>query len=223
VNEKTAIDYLPDLLAALGETGIMTGGSFVVVLVFGLAIGVLLRITAPDGPRPSAVVYQVVGVVVNAGRSLPFLILMIALIPVTRWIAGTAYGPAPAIVPLSVGAIPFYARVVEAALREVSPGKVEAAQVMGATNAQIVWKVLLPESLPGLISGATLTLVTLIGYSTFAGALGGGGIGDFAIRVGYQRFIGSALLMALVALIVLVQMVQSIGDAIVNRMSHRRG
>ncbi len=148
---------------------------------------------------------------------------MIALIGFTRWLVGTAYGPTAAVVPLAVGAIPFFARVVEAAIREVSPGKVEAAQVMGATVRQIVWKVLLPESLPGLVAGATLTLVTLIGYSTMAGAIGGGGVGDFAIRYGYQRFNSEVLLMAVVVLIVIVQLVQSLGDGIVARMAHRRG
>jgi D-methionine transport system permease protein len=126
-------------------------------------------------------------------------------------------------VPLSVGAIPFYARVVESAMREVAPGKIEAAQVMGANTWQIVRKVLLPESLPGLISGATLTLVTLIGYSTMAGAIGGGGVGDFAIRYGYQRFNGEVLLVAVIVLIAIVQLVQSIGDGIVHRMAYRRG
>lgn len=220
--KKSWIEVLPELGQGLLDTGIMAGGSFVVVMIFGLAVGVLLRLTAPDGLRPRAVGYQVLGAIVNVGRSLPFLILMIALIPVTRWVAGTAYGAVPAIVPLSVGAIPFYARVVEAALREVANGKIEAAQVMGATTWQIVRKVLLPEALPGLIAGATLTMVTLIGYSTMAGALGGGGVGDFAIRYGYQRFNGPALLMALIALIIIVQLVQSIGDGIVNRMAYRR-
>ncbi len=148
---------------------------------------------------------------------------MIALLSFTRWVVGTAYGPTAAVVPLSVGAIPFYARVVESAMREVAPGKIEAAQVMGANTWQIVRKVLLPESLPGLISGATLTLVTLIGYSTMAGAIGGGGVGDFAIRYGYQRFNGEVLLLAVIVLIAIVQLVQSIGDGIVQRMAYRRG
>lgn len=217
------LEVIPELLASLGETAWMVGWSFVIVTLFGLIVGVILRLSSPDGLRPNTVIYQVVGVIVNLARSLPFLILMIALIGFTRWLVGTAYGPTAAIVPLAVGAIPFYARVVEAALREVSPGKIEAAQVMGANTWQIVRKVLLPESLPGLISGATLTLVTLIGYSTMAGAIGGGGVGDFAIRYGYQRFNGEVLLMAVIVLIVVVQLVQSIGDFIVNRMAYRRG
>ena len=216
-------EALPELLRALGETAWMVGWSFLITAILGIAIGVLLRLWAPDGLAPNRFLYFAVGAVVNIARSLPFLILMIALISFTRLIVGTAYGPTAAVVPLSVGAIPFYARVVESAMREVAPGKIEAAQVMGANTWQIVRKVLLPESLPGLISGATLTLVTLIGYSTMAGAIGGGGVGDFAIRYGYQRFNGEVLLVAVIVLIAIVQLVQSIGDGIVHRMAYRRG
>ena len=223
MTQTTWMEALPELLGSLGQTAWMVGWSFLIVVVLGLTVGVILRLASPDGLRPNPLVYQSVGIVVNLARSLPFLILMIALISFTRWLVGTAYGATAAIVPLAVGAIPFYARVVESALREVSPGKIEAAQVMGANTWQVVRKVLLPESLPGLISGATLTLVTLIGYSTMAGAIGGGGVGDFAIRYGYQRFNGEVLLMAVVVLIIIVQLVQSIGDAIVNRMAYRRG
>lgn len=217
------IEAFPELMHALGQTAWMVGASFVIVTVLGLALGVVLRLSSPDGLNPQPVIYQVVGAIVNIARSLPFLILMIALLSFTRWLVGTAYGPTPAIVPLAVGAIPFYARVVEAALREVAPGKIEAAQVMGATTWDIVRKVLLPESLPGLVAGATLTLVTLIGYSTMAGVIGGGGVGDFAIRYGYQRFNEPVLLMSVVVLIIIVQLVQSIGDWLVSRMAHRRG
>ena len=223
MNKISWLDALPELMKALGQTGWMVGWSFLITLLLGLVIGVLLRLSAPDGLHPNKVIYLVIGAIVNVARSLPFLILMIALIGFTRWIVGTAYGPTAAIVPLSVGAIPFYARVVESALREVLPGKLEAAQVMGATTWQIVRKVLLPESLPGLVSGATLTLVTLIGYSTMSGVIGGGGVGDFAIRYGYQRFNGPVLLCSVIVLIVLVQLVQSIGDAIASSLAYRRG
>lgn len=215
-------DVLPDLLAALGETAWMVGWSFVLTLIFGVLVGVALRLTAPDGLTPNRAFYAVVGAIVNLARSLPFLILMIALLGFTRLVVGTAYGATAAIVPLTVGAIPFYARVVEAALREVSGGKLEAATVMGATVPQTVAKVLLPEALPGLVAGATLTLVTLIGYSTMAGAIGGGGVGDFAIRYGYQRFNTPVLLLAVVVLIVLVQVIQSLGDAFVRRLASTR-
>lgn len=223
MTKTTWIEAIPELLESLGQTGWMVGWSFLLTLVLGTAAGILLRLSAPDGLTPNRAFYAVFGAVVNLARSLPFLILMIALIGFTRWLVGTAYGPTAAVVPLTVGAIPFFARVVEAAVREVSPGKIEAAQVMGASTWQIVRKVLLPESLPGLVAGATLTLVTLIGYSTMAGAIGGGGVGDFAIRFGYQRFNSEVLLMAVVALIVIVQVVQSAGDAVVRSMAHRRG
>ena len=200
----------------------MVSGSFICTVIFGIALGVLLRLTAPDGLHPNRPFNSVVGSIVNLFRSIPFLILIVVLIPITRLIAGTAYGPTAAIIPLAIGAIPFYARVVEAALREVAVGKIEAATVMGASTKDIVFKVLLPESLPGLVAGGTLTLVTLIGYSTMAGVIGGGGVGDFAIRYGYQRFNATALWSAVAILVVIVQLVQSIGDAIAHRLAYRR-
>lgn len=223
MNQTSLSEALPELLDALGETAWMTLWSFLLTVVLGLAAGVGLRLTAPDGLRPNRLVYQVFGAVVNLTRSLPFLILIIVLLPVTRQIAGTAYGSTAAIVPLTIGAIPFYARVVEAAVREVAQGKIEAAQSMGAGTWQIVRKVLIPESMPGLVAGGTLTLVTLIGYSTMAGAIGGGGVGDFAIRYGYQRFNAPVLIASVVVLIVIVQLVQSLGDVIVRSMNHKRG
>lgn len=222
MNKISVLDALPELFTALGETAWMVGWSFLFTVLLGLLCGIGLRLTSTDGLRPQPVFAAVFGAILNLARSLPFLILLIALIPFTRLVVGTAYGPTPAIVPLAVGAIPFYARVVEAALREVSEGKIEAAQVMGATIRQIVTKVMLPEALPALVAGGTLTLVTLIGYSTMAGAIGGGGIGDFAIRYGYQRFNTPVLLAAVVVLIVIVQLIQSTGDAIVRSMNHKR-
>jgi len=153
---------------------------------------------------------------------LPFLILLIALIGVTRAIVGTAIGPTAAIVPLTIGAIPFFARIVESALREVPRGRVEAAQAMGASTGQIVRKVLLPEAVSPLVAGATLTLVLLVGYSAMAGVIGGGGLGDFAIVYGYQRFNTPVLLVAVVVLIVMVQIMQSVGDGIIRAYAHRR-
>ncbi len=219
---QTWTDALPELLTSLGQTAWMVGWSFVIVTVLGIIAGVGLRLTTPDGLTPNRAFSAVFGGIVNIGRSLPFLILLIALLPFTRLVVGTAVGPTAAIVPLAVGTIPFYARVVETALREVDNGKIEAAQVVGAKVREIVTKVLLPEALPGLVAGATLTLVTLIGYSTMAGAIGAGGVGDFAIRYGYQRFNAPVLFMSVAALIVIVQLVQSIGDAIVRSMNHRR-
>jgi len=222
MNKATIQEALPELGQAFGETLLMVSVSFVLTVLLGGAVGVLLLLTAADGLQPNRPVSVVLGAIVNLGRSLPFLILMIALIPLTRLIAGTAYGSGAAIVPLTIGCIPFFARVVEAALREVSPGKIEAAQAMGATKPQIVSKVLLPEAQATLIAGATLTLVMLIGFSTMAGVIGGGGVGDFAIRYGYQRFNTPVLLTAVAILIVLVQLIQSTGDLAVRRLAHLR-
>lgn len=222
MNKTSWQDAIPELLGALGETAWMVGWAFLITVIFGLACGIGLRLTSPDGLRPNRPFYAVFGAVINLARSLPFLILLIVLIPLTRLIVGTAYGPTAAIVPLAVGAIPFYARVVEAAVREVPDGKIEAAVVFGARVRQVVTKVLIPEAMPGLVAGGTLTLVTLIGYSTMAGAIGGGGVGDFAIRYGYQRFNMPVLLMSVIVLIVLVQVIQSIGDAVVRGMNHKR-
>lgn len=222
MNKTSVRDSLPELWVALGETGLMVALSFLVTLVLGTLVGIALRLTDSDGLRPNKAFNTVFGAIVNIGRSLPFLILLIAVIPFTRLVAGSAYGPLPAVVPLAIGAIPFFGRVVEAALREVAPGKIEAARVMGASTGQIVRKVLLPEAMSPLVSGATLTLVMLIGYSAMAGTIGGGGVGDFAIRYGYQRFNTPVLLVSVVVLVVVVQLIQSIGDAIVRSLAHRR-
>lgn len=221
--KTTAVEAFPELLGALGETAWMVLWSWAIAVVLGIATGVALKLTAPDGLRPNRWVYQIFGAIVNMTRSLPFLILMIALIPVTKFIVGTSFGPTAAIVPLAIAATPFFGRVVESNLREVADGKIEAAQVMGASVGQIIWKVLLPEAAAALVAGATLTLVMLIGYSAMAGTIGGGGVGDFAIRYGYQRNNQPVLLMSVVVLIIVVQGVQSLGDWIVRRMAHRRG
>ena len=221
--KKTSVrDSLPELWEALGQTGQMVALSFLVTLLFGTLVGIALRLTDDDGLTPNKPFNRVFGAIVNIGRSLPFLILLIAVIPLTRAIVGTAYGPKAAGVPLALGAIPFFGRVVESALREVAPGKIEAARVMGASTGQIVRKVLLPEAMSPLVSGATLTLVMLIGYSAMAGTIGGGGVGDFAIRYGYQRFNTPVLMAAVVVLVVIVQIIQSLGDAIVKGLAHRR-
>lgn len=223
MRKTTVREALPELWQSLLETAHMVGWSFVLTLVCGTLVGIWLCLSGPDGLRPRPVVHQVLGAIVNIGRSLPFLILLIAVIPLTRLIVGTAYGPTSAIVPLSLGAIPFFGRVVEAALREVAPGKIEAAKVMGATTGQIVRKVLLPEALSPLVAGATLTLVTLVGYSAMAGTIGGGGVGDFAIRYGYQRLNTPVLMVGVAVLIIVVQLIQSIGDAMVRALAVRRG
>lgn len=220
--KTTVAEAIPELVAALGETAWMVWWSWAVATILGIATGVVLRLTAPDGLRPNRVVYAVLGAIVNMTRSLPFLILMIALIPLTKYIVGTSFGPTAAIVPLAVASTPFFGRIVESNLREVADGKIEAAQVAGASVWQIVWKVLLPEAAAPLVAGATLNLVMLIGYSAMAGTIGGGGVGDFAVRYGYQRNNQPVLLVSVVVLIVIVQAVQSLGDLIVRGMAHKR-
>ena len=164
---------------------------------------------------------KVLGWIINAVRSTPFIILLVAIIPLTRVIAGTSIGTAAAVVPLTIAVAPFIARLVETSLREVDKGLIEAAQAMGATNLQIVMKVLLPEAMPGIVAGLTISLVSLVGYSAMAGAIGGGGLGDMGIRYGYQRFMPDVMLAVVVILIVFVQAMQSFGDWLVRRMSHR--
>lgn len=222
MNKLSWYDALPEVWAATLDTLYMVGVAFLLTVVGGVLVGVLLHVTAPDGLRPIRTLYLVLGAVVNVFRSLPFLVLLIALIGVTRLVVGTAIGPTAALVPLTIGAIPFFARIVESALREVPRGRVDAARAMGASNRQIVTKVLLSESLSSLISGSTLTAVLLVGYSAMAGVVGGGGLGDFAIVYGYQRFNTPVLMVAVVVLIVLVQALQTAGDVAVRALAHRR-
>jgi len=222
MNKLTWYESLPEVWEATLETLYMVTVSFVLTVIGGVLVGIVLQVTSPSGLVPRRTLNTVLGVIVNLFRSLPFLILLIALIGVTRAIVGTAIGPTAAIVPLTIGAIPFFARIVESALREVPRGRVEAAQAMGASTGQIVRKVLLPEAVSPLVAGATLTLVLLVGYSAMAGVIGGGGLGDFAIVYGYQRFNTPVLLVAVVVLIVMVQIMQSVGDGIIRAYAHRR-
>lgn len=203
------------------ETLYMVANSTFFGCLLGVPLGVLLVITGPGHILPNRLIHRIAGIVVNIGRSIPFIILMIAIIPLTRLIAGTSIGTTAAIVPLTVSAIPYVARLVESALSEIDPGVIEAAQSMGASPVQIIFKVLLPESLPTLVLGITITAVSLVSYSAMAGAIGGGGLGDLAIRYGYQRFRGDIMLQTVVILVVLVQLVQSIGSALARRLDHR--
>jgi D-methionine transport system permease protein len=187
----------------------------------GIPLGVLLRLTDQGGVLRNTHVNRLVGGVVNAVRSTPFIILLVAIIPFTRLVTGSSIGTAAAVVPLTIAAAPFIARLVEASLREVDHGLVEAALAMGATTRQIVFKVLLPEALPGIVAGFTITLVSLTGYSAMAGAIGGGGLGDLGIRYGYQRFLPEIMLAVVVVLVAFVQLVQSLGDWAVRRLSHK--
>ena len=209
------------LWPALLETLYMVFVSGGVSVAIGVPLGVLLFITRADRLMPMPKLHHGLSLFVNAARSIPFIILMVAIIPLTRLIAGTSIGTTAAIVPLTLGAIPFVARIVEASITEVPNGLVEAGKTMGASPYQIVSKILLPEAMPGLIHGITLTLVTLVGYSAMAGAIGGGGLGDLGIRYGYQRFDGPLMLATVVVLTVLVQLIQSTGDFLVRRFARR--
>ena len=209
------------LIKGLIDTLHMVAVSGAIGTLIGLPIGVMLAVTGRGELLQNFAFNKVMGAVVNMTRSTPFIILVVAIIPFTRLIAGTSIGTSAAIVPLTVAAAPFIARVVENAVREVDRGLVEAAQAMGATPFQIIRKVLLPEALPGIVAGLTLSAVSLIGYSAMVGAVGGGGLGDLGIRYGYQRFLPEVMLAVVIVLIVLVQIVQSTGDWIARRVNKR--
>ncbi|MES1980017.1 MAG: methionine ABC transporter permease [Pseudomonadota bacterium] len=206
---------------SLWETIVMVGISGFVGALLGIPLGVYLRLSDEGGVLQNRVANTAVGGIVNAVRSTPFIILLVAIIPMTRFITGSSIGTAAAVVPLTIAAAPFVARLVEASLREVEHGLIEAALAMGATTRQIVFKVLLPEALPGIIAGLTITFVSLTGYSAMAGAIGGGGLGDLGIRYGYQRFLPEIMLAVVLVLILFVQAVQSLGDWAVRKLSHK--
>ncbi|MEV4168266.1 MULTISPECIES: methionine ABC transporter permease [unclassified Nonomuraea] len=214
-------EMLPLLWPATLETAQMVGWSTLFTALLGLPLGVALVAFDRGGLRPAPAFKSALGFVVNVGRSLPFIVLMIAIIPFTRLVVGTTIGTAAFVVPLTVGAVPFFARLVETALREVGADVVQAAQAMGASRTTIVRKVLLPEALPGLVAGLTVTVVALIGYSAMAGTLGGGGLGDLAVRYGYQRFETLLMIVTVVLLLVIVQLLQSLGDWVARRLSHK--
>ena len=208
------------MLEAFGETLLMVGAAAAIAVALGLPLALLLHVTGRDGLSPSPWLNRPLGLAVNALRSTPFIILMVAIIPFTRLVAGTSIGTTAAIVPLALAATAFLARLFENALREVDKGVVEAARAMGATRMQIVLKVLVPEALPGLVAATTVALVSLVGFSAMAGAVGGGGLGDLGIRFGYQRFMPEVMATVVLVLILLVQGVQSFGDWLVRRLSH---
>ncbi|MDD3996112.1 MAG: methionine ABC transporter permease [Sphaerochaetaceae bacterium] len=220
---------MSDLLRLVGaatvETIIMVLASTMFSLTLGLPIGVLLCATGPEeqgGIIPKPVLNNVLGRIVNVLRSFPFIILMILLFPLSRIIVGTSIGTVATIVPLSIAAAPFVARIIESALKEVDPGVVQAARAMGSTPMQIIIKVLIPEAMPALVSGITLTIINLIGYSAMAGAIGGGGLGDLAIRYGYQRFRPDVMLVSVIVILVLVECIQLVGNRLSARMMARR-
>ncbi|MEK8142442.1 methionine ABC transporter permease [Streptomyces sp. M10(2022)] len=203
------------------DTLYMVLWSTLITVVGGLPLGILLVLTDKGGLLQNTVVNKAIGVIVNIGRSLPFIILLVALIPFTTWVVGTFIGPSAMIVPLSIGAIPFFARLVETAVREVDHGLVEAVQSMGGTIWTIVRKVLLPQAMPSIISGVTTTVIVLIGYSAMAGAVGGEGLGSKAITYGFQRWENEFMLATVVLLIVIVTVIQLIGDGAIRLLARR--
>jgi D-methionine transport system permease protein len=214
-------DILWLIVKATGQTLHMVALATLIGSLFGVPLGIFLATSGKGELFAAPAANRVLGAIVNATRSTPFIILVVAIIPFTRFVAGTSIGTSAAIVPLTIATIPFVARLVESAIREVDPGLVETARAMGATPLQIVFKVLLAEARPGITLALTLTIVSLIGYSAMVGAVGGGGLGDLGIRYGYQRFMPDVMAAVVVVLIVLVQAVQSAGDALARRFDKR--
>ncbi|ATJ83016.1 methionine ABC transporter permease [Halomonas beimenensis] len=209
------------ILEATLDTLYMVAVSGLISAALGIPLGVLLYVTRPRQILEQPALNGVLGVITNIGRSVPFIILMVAIIPFTRALVGSSIGTNAAVVPLTIAAIPFVARLVEGALNEISPGLVEAAQSMGATPWQIITKVLLPEARGGIFTALTVTIVTLVSYSAMAGAVGGGGLGDLGIRYGYNRFNPTIMLITVVILVVMVQGFQSLGDYLVRKSDHK--
>lgn len=204
------------------ETLEMVFFSTLFALIIGFPLGVLLNVTNRYGIVPKPVFNQVLSRIIDVLRSFPFVILMIVLLPFTRLILGTAIGTAATIIPLSIAAAPFVARITETAFTEVDPGMVQAAKAMGSTNWQIIYKVLIPEAMPSVVSGITLTVINLVSYSAMAGTLGGGGLGDLAIRYGYQRFRTGIMIVAVIVIIIMVALIQLVGTKICNKMLSKR-
>lgn len=215
-------DVTQMILAGIGETLYMTLVSTLVGYIFGLPMGVLLAVSDKNGLAPNAVCYKILDVIANITRSIPFLILLIVLIPVTRLLVGQSYGSSATIVPLVVAAIPFIARMVESSINEVDTGVIEAAKSMGAGNLQIVIRVLLVEARTSLITGVTIAIGTILGYSAMAGTIGGGGLGDIAIRYGYYRYQSDIMIVTVVLLVVMVQLFQSAGMMVATKLDKRK-
>lgn len=212
---------LDRLWQGLLDTLLMVGVSSLLALLAGIPLAVFLVTSSKGGIFEAPRLNRVLSVIVNLFRSIPFLILMVALIPFTRLIVGTTYGVWAAVVPLTIAATPFFARIAEVSLREVDHGLIEAAQAMGCRRWHIVWHVLLPEALTGIVGGFTITLVTMINSSAMAGAIGAGGLGDLAYRYGYQRFDSQVMLTVIIALVILVSLIQFSGDRLAKRLNHR--
>lgn len=216
---KEVVDMI---LKGIQETLYMTLLSTLMGYVIGLPMGVLLAVSDKDGLKPNRVLYRILDVIANIVRSIPFLILLILLIPFTRMIVGKSYGSTATVVPLVIAAGPFIARMVESSLKEVDEGVIEAARSMGASNLRIIVKVLLVEARTSLINGATIAVGTILGYSAMAGTIGGGGLGDIAIRYGYHRYQADIMVVTVVLLVILVQIFQMVGTTLANRLDKRR-
>ena len=216
---KEVVDMI---LKGIQETLYMTLLSTLMGYVIGLPMGVLLAVSDKDGLKPNRVLYRILDVIANIVRSIPFLILLILLIPFTRMIVGKSYGSTATVVPLVIAAGPFIARMVESSLKEVDEGVIEAARSMGASNLRIIVKVLLVEARTSLINGATIVVGTILGYSAMAGTIGGGGLGDIAIRYGYHRYQADIMIVTVVLLVILVQIFQMVGTTLANRLDKRR-
>ena len=207
------------LIKAFGESMYMVTFSTLFSLILGFILAILLIITAPDGLKPIKIVYRILDAVINVLRSFPFIILIVAIVPFTKFIVGKSIGINAAIVPLTIAATPFVARVIESALKEVDPGVVEAAKSFGASNMQIIFKVMLKEAVPSIISGLTLTVISIIGYSAMAGTVGAGGLGDLAVRYGYQIYQTDIMIVTVIILIIIVQVLQSLGNYFYKKLS----
>ena len=210
------------IVSGVWATLYMTLASTILGYVFGLPMGVLLAITDKEGLTPNAIVYKILDIIANIVRSIPFLILLILLIPFTKLIVGQSYGSTATVVPLVIAAIPFIARMVESSIKEVDAGVIEAARAMGASNMRIIVKVLLVEARTSLITGATIAIGTILGYSAMSGAVGGGGLGDIAIRYGYYRYQSDIMIVTVILLVILVQIFQSVGMLIANKIDRRK-
>ena len=207
------------LISALKETIIMVLASTLFSVILGFIPAIILTLTAKDGLKPNKAIYSVLDFIVNTLRSFPFVILMVIVIPLTRALVGKSIGTTAAMVPLTIAAAPFVARIIESSLREVDKGVIEAAKSFGASNTQIIFKVMLKEAVPSIVSGITLTVISIVGYSAMAGTLGGGGLGDVAIRYGYQRFETNTMIITCIILIIVVQALQILGNYFYNKLS----
>lgn len=207
------------MIQAVGQTVYMVFFSTLFASILGFILGIVVTVTSPKGLKPNKIIYNVLDLIINVLRSFPFIILIVFIIPLTRAIVGTPIGEAAAIVPLTIAAAPFVARIIESSLKEVDSGVIEAAKSFGASNTQIIFKVMLKESVPSIISGLTLTIINIIGYSAMAGSVGAGGLGKVAISYGYQRYQTDVMIVTVIILIIMVQGLQSLGNYLYKKLS----